>query len=82
MRKEKEVTISVTCNKNIMAIEGGEKKKGKKINSLELIFGIISVPLAGLAPLLQLVKTTLSGVDCCSGEQRRRKLDHFILHQA
>lgn len=53
-----------------------------KDNSQKLLFRIISIPLAGLSPLLKLVQTTLSCVCGCSSYQRWWKLEHFEFHQA
>lgn len=53
----------------------------KDENSQKLIFWVACVPLTGSTPLLETIESTLSSVDCSSGQQRWRKLKHLILHE-
>lgn len=53
----------------------------KDENSQKLIFWVACVPLTSSTPLLETIESTLSSVDCSSGQQRWRKLKHPILHE-
>lgn len=50
-------------------------------NSQEMVLGVAGVPLAGASPLLEAVESALGSEDGSGGQERRRELQHLVLHE-